>query len=455
MADQTRTFSGGPGIAFLPNPDPAALAEIAAAFANTDGGAIVIGMAEDGTLTQRSLNGQLDDLLRAAEGGLQPVLPLACERLLATGDIPVIRIQRSGQVHALADGRVVVRSHGTNRVLDGREICQLITARSSGDFEAEVVPRASLKDLDPALIAEYAALCAQRPGLPVPDSEEQLLIDSGALMPGGGVTVAGLLLFGLKPQRWLPGSGAHFVRYLGKRAPAEDSPHSAAAEQVIGGSLVRVIDGLWEIIHRQMKTAVISGDPNEEQYPAFAVREALVNAVCHRDYRLRGQPIEVRMFADRLEITSPGGLPGYLTRSHLLDGQFSRNPRLARALHRWGYILEPGTGLRHMVQVMEESGRRAPQFETRPYKVSVKLYHARVTPSAVPTLPPEIDPTLTACQQLALDYARLHGSLTLRELAAICGGAAPSAVQADMADLAARGLLRKIGSRTKAYYIIP
>ncbi len=90
--------------------------------------------------------------------------------------------------------------------------------------------------------------------------------------------------------------------------------------------------------------AVVRGLKREEQwvYPPTAIREALVNAVAHRDYRLRGRGIEVRLFSDRLEISSPGGLPGFITLDNIVDEHFSRNPRIVSGLFQWGYIEELG-----------------------------------------------------------------------------------------------------------------
>jgi hypothetical protein len=90
--------------------------------------------------------------------------------------------------------------------------------------------------------------------------------------------------------------------------------------------------------------ATVNGLEREEllEYPRFAVREALVNAVAHRDYRISGRRIEIRMYADRLEIISPGGLPGYMTLDNLVEEHFSRNPRLVNGLFQWGFIEERG-----------------------------------------------------------------------------------------------------------------
>jgi len=86
------------------------------------------------------------------------------------------------------------------------------------------------------------------------------------------------------------------------------------------------------------------------------VREALINAVAHRDYRLSGRRIEVRMFDDRLEVYSPGGLAGYITIDNIVEEHFSRNPRLVHGLFQWGYIEELGLGVDKMIDDMLAAG---------------------------------------------------------------------------------------------------
>lgn len=96
----------------------------------------------------------------------------------------------------------------------------------------------------------------------------------------------------------------------------------------IGGPLARVIETAWNVVREEMRVgAVVKGLEREEltEYPLFAVREALVNAVCHRDYRLKGRRIEDRMFSDRMEVISPGGLPGFITVDNLVEEHFAQS----------------------------------------------------------------------------------------------------------------------------------
>ncbi|NDJ77267.1 MAG: hypothetical protein GYB65_13515 [Chloroflexi bacterium] len=422
------TLTGGPGplLSFIVEPDPVAIAENAVALTNTDGGAIAL---------PTDLTAEWVDAAQRATAHCDPPLHLAP---VANGAHPLIHVPRGDRVHALADGRVLVRTISGNRVLNGDEIRALLSHRATGDFEAEVVPGAALEHLDLGLVQRFIEQRALRLDTPSPADERDLLVALSALTPAGGVTVVGILLFGKSPQRWLPQSFARFVRYLG------DSDHPlAAAEQTVDGPLPHLIDRLWDVVRGQMSGL---GQP---EYPAFTVREALVNAVCHRDYRLRQHHIDVGMFADRLEITSPGGLPGFLTVEHLVEGRLSRNPRLARALWEWGYIEQPGFGITRMIEVAAKHGLQHPlRFEAGAYHVTVRLYNGRSTGTGFPDQP------LTTCQQRILAHLNDHGSITLRELRTLCRGTRPDRLQRELDDLVARGRLRKIGGRGRAYYIV-
>jgi MoaA/NifB/PqqE/SkfB family radical SAM enzyme len=197
--------------------------------------------------------------------------------------------------------------------------------------------------------------------------------------------------------------------------------------------------------------AVVKGLEREEQmeYPQFAVREAIVNAICHRDYRLRGRRIEIRMYSDRLEILSPGGLPGFITVENIVDEHFSRNPRLVNGLFQWGYIEELGLGIDRMFEVMEQAGHLPPSFDARPYSFAVTLYNSRERQ----TVPDWVRNT-NFRQSRALQYIKDHGSITNREYRSLCQGVSAETLRLDLADMVERGILLKVGSKKGTYYIL-
>jgi ATP-dependent DNA helicase RecG len=454
MPDDPISLRSGPGclLAFLPYPDPDALAATAVALANTDGGTVVIGLDDAGAYTGPPDSAEVERALRRAEYGCTPAIAFSRPEPLDTASGPAIavRVPRSTQVHALPDGQVLVRSAFGNRVLGGDEIRALLTQRANGDFDAEVVPGARISDLDPELLADFVVARARRLGR---HSSGIPLMEIGAVTPDYRVTVAGILLFGRDPQRWLPHSEVRFARFVGQRAPGKNGTFPAL-EQALGGAAVRLIEGLWGLIHEQMRSHTPADAPHEADYPTDAVREVLVNAICHRDYRLRGDSIVVRMFANRLEVASPGGLPGFMTTAeHLVTHRYCRNPLLSQSLWQWGYGEGSGQGLRHLFDRMSEVTHRPVEIDVQPYRVTVRLYNA--CENCEDPADSAIAGSLNERQRVALAYARDHGSLTIHEFRTLCGDVSPDVLQRDLADLVKRGHLRRIGSRANAYYILP
>ena len=441
------TLQAGPGPlqAFVPDPDPDAIAASAVALANTDGGVLIVGLDERGAATGLPDGPALDQALQQAAKRCTPPIVFAIRQTLITpaGPVLALAVPRGRKVHALHDGRVMVRAARGNRVLNGAEIRQLLSARSNGDFEAEPVPNATPGSLDPNLVADFLIHRRNRLGQSPVGGQDDLLIKMGAITPDYRVTVAGMLLFGRDPQHWLPASGARFVQFV--------AGNHIAFERAIGGTVTQIVERLWEQIREQMRSEAGSGEP--DQFAPFAVREALVNAVCHRDYRLRGEGITVAMYPDRLEITSPGGLPGFMTMERLIDGLFRRNPRLAWALFHWGYIQAPGQGIISLMASTDRYSHRPPEIEAGPYRVTVRLYSADVEASA--RQGDDGLGELNARQRRALAYVRQHGSITLRELRTLCSDSRPELLQRDLIELVERGRLRRIGTRTSAYYIMP
>ena len=429
-------------LATLSDLDPAALAATAVALANTDGGILLIHAGADDP-------GAVAAALRQAAERMTPAVAFSAPTAVMTRQGPAfrVRVPRGTGVHALEDGRVLARTTFGNRALSGEEIRALISDRAMGDFEAEVVPGARISDLDPALLAAFMQADAQRRGTRW-DGSDLPLVALGGLTPDFGVTVAGMLLFGRDPARWLPASGVLFARYVGRRTDESQR----AFGRPITGPLTYVIDRLWADLRAQMRSQPDAVSPENLEYPASVVREVLVNAVLHRDYRLRSDPIRVAMFADRLEITSPGGLPAYMSTATLLEGRYSRNPRLSHVLARWGYAAGRGGGVLRVIEGMDRRGCRPPEFESGPYRVTVRLYNA-VDDCADENTPDQ--EALNDRQRAVLAYVAQRGSVTVHEFRALYPALAPDALERDLAVLSESGHLRKIGARTGAYYILP
>ena len=443
----------GQVLALMPDADPDLLAECLVAFANSDGGTIVIGVDETGHMLFPAYADEVESALRVSVQMCRPIVEARWhEAASEDGMVFAILVSRSPELHSLADGRVLVRAGAENRPLTGDEIRQLAATKSSGDFEMELAPGAQRADFDEEIIDEYLGHWQERRRREWTRSLDELLVQIGALDASGKPTVTGVLLFARNPQVFFPQSGLTFVKFLGRLPRGEAGQRGYGRREEIGGPLARIIQRTWEIVGEEMRTgAVVTGLERQErtEYPVSAVREALVNAVAHRDYRLGGRRIEVRMFTDRMEITSPGGLPGFITVDNIVEEHFSRNPRVVAGLYHWGYIEELGLGVDLMIDEMVRAGHPPPKFKDTPYSFTVTLYNVR---ERVPA--PAWAKTMNERQAQALNYLQERMRITNREYQQLCPNVSPETLRLDLVDLVERGVLLKIGDKKGTYYIL-
>ncbi|MFO7663750.1 MAG: ATP-binding protein [Chloroflexota bacterium] len=442
----------GPRHVYLPDTSVVPLAESLVALANSDGGLIVLGVDPDGGSSVEVWEEEAELALRAAARLCRPPVPSQWQSVeLPAGRFIGISVPRSLELHSLADGRVLVRRGNANRPLSGDEIRMLAAGRPTSDFEIEAVPGGKPDDLDTETLREYLAKREERSGGRAP-SVSQLLAEIGATDRNGNPTLVGLLLFGRKPQAFLPQSGVVFVKFPGTEPRGDDGGIGYGRRDELSGPVARIIERAWAIVFDEMRIgATVSGLEREEllEYPRFAVREALVNAVAHRDYRISGRRIEIRMYSDRLEIISPGGLPGYMTLDNLIDEHFSRNPRLVNGLFQWGYIEELGLGIDQMIEEMLQAGHPPPEFKATPHSFTVVLSNKRER-----SVTPKWTRSMNERQTRAVQFVRESGSITNREYRQLCSDVSPETLRLDLVDLVERGVLLKIGSKKGTYYIL-
>jgi ATP-dependent DNA helicase RecG len=453
MWTELRERRPGQMLALMPEPEVDELAETLVAFANSDGGTILIGVGETGRLTGQAYEDEVEVALQAAVRECRPPVDARWHQAAATEGLAfAIVVVRSPELHSLADGRVLVRAGSENRPLSGDQIRQLAATKSTGDFEQDIAPGARREDFDDEVIAEFVAKWEERQHREWTRSVDDLLLDVGAVDAHGRPTVAGVLLFARNPQAFLPQSGLTFVKFVGTLPRGEAGQPGYGRREEIGGPLARIIQRTWEVVGEEMRVgAVVTGLERKErtEYPVAAVREALVNAIAHRDYRLGGRRIEVRMFADRMEITSPGGLPGFITVDNIVEEHFSRNPRLVSGLYQWGYIEELGLGVDLMIEEMVRAGHPLPGFKDTPYAFTVTLYNVR---ERAPL--PAWTRTMNERQARALAYVQQHSRITNREYRTLCPDVSAETLRLDLVDLVERGILLKVGAKKGTYYIL-
>jgi len=452
---RNKITGSGQLVAMLPEANVAALAETMVAFTNADGGTLYVGVSEDGAPTGGLYPEEFSEVVQQAELRCRPPILVNWEQMETGGAFVFVgRVQRSAELHTLQDGRVLVRAGAENRPLTGEQLQQLAASRSSGEYEAESVPGATRDDFGEATLREFVEAWEKRQGRPLTRPLDDLLVEMGWLLPNGLPTVAGILLFGTNPQTFIPRSGLTFVRFDGTHVRKENGEAGYGRRVEFKGALSQIITRTWDILQEEIRIgAVVRGLERKErwQYPPTAIREALVNAVAHRDYRVRGRAIEVRMFVDRLEISSPGALPGFITIDNIVDEHFSRNPRIVNGLFQWGYIEELGLGVDLMIQEMVNAGHPPPEFRATDFSFTVVFKNIQ---ERHPTIPVNTDLTMNERQAKALAYLQQNGRITNREYQKLCPNVSPETLRLDLSDMVERGILLKVGQKRGTYYIL-
>ena len=357
---------------------------------------------------------------------------------------------------------------------------------TGGPVESAPIPGATFADLDPGKVAAYLATLEEESDDRTDgnDSPETRLADLGLVrpaLPGAEAvpTTAAILLFGRQPGRFLPQASVKLAHFRGTEV---DGPIVDRKE--VFGTLDKIIEDTARFVSNNMRIpARIEGLYREDMpdYPLVAVREAITNALAHRDYSISGQKVTVRVFDDRLEVESPGGLAGPVTLENLGQKRYSRNPLLARLMYELRLVEEMGTGIRRMRRALAEIGSPPPRFETdissftavipaRPLLEPARSEEARPqtairnVPDA-PTIFFEISQGdraeyfgllqagLNERQARGLFYARERGRITNRDYRLVNPDITDETARLDLLALVDKGYLLRIGDKKGASYL--
>lgn len=327
----------------------------------------------------------------------------------------------------------------------------------NANIDARPCPGATLADLDPERIAAYRMeLERRRPASPLLRATDgELLFGTGSVTAADAPqpTLTGVLFFGRDPQRFYPSFTITFLHFAGTTAGPAGPEHPLYLDnREFTGTLPAMIDAAREaILSKTTRQAVVDGYRREDllEYPEFATREAVVNAVAHRDYMLEGSFVQVRLFSDRLEVQSPGGLGGHVTVDNIAYEQYTRNPHIVRLLEDYGYVEHRGLGVDLMIQAMAQAGRQPPVFENRGTSFWVTLQGRR----PVRRQPDLARLGLNDRQMRAMTYLLTHGRITNREYQELFGVAERTALY-DLQRLVEAGLTLPVSSGRGRYYIL-
>ncbi len=336
---------------------PEGVAKEITAFANYQGGTLLIGVENDGKITGISKPNIEEWLANIIRHNIIPALNLQSTLIkIQDKTVFVVTIPKGiDKPYQTIDGKYWIRVGSTSRTATKEELSRLFQQAGLVHFDISPVVNTNVKDLDLSNIGTYYQIYYNIPFTALESVEQENILQNADILTeyeGKFVTtVGGLLLFGKEPQRRLPQAAITFAVFKGTEITAD-----LINKKEISGTLPEIIDKTVGLIQLFLPVSShIEGNKRQENIliPLKVIREAIVNAVAHRDYSLSSRKITVYLFQNRLEITSPGQLPNSLTLNKIRYGNSApRNIFLVKYLDNLRYFDGLGRGIPMIIQEM-------------------------------------------------------------------------------------------------------
>lgn len=368
---------------------PEQFAKEIVAFANLEGGRILVGVEDDGTLTGIQRPDTQEWVLNVFRDKVFPmIIPYYEEILIEEGlRVGVVTIPRgiSKPYVVRNNGReeIYIRMGNRSEIASREQQARLFSLGGILHVEVLPVPGTTLKSLDLVRFEYYLSHVIHDVSLPSKDQEWIDRLTGLGLMAEDGwgsivCTIAGLVCFGKNPSKYLPQAGLRVMAFSGDKKEYKalldtklDGPLVGRWEDISGQKNL-VDDGLLEKFSNTIRPFITEESNNidlhmrkstQMKYPWEAIRETVINALVHRDWT-QSVDIEIALYSDRMEITSPGKLPNSMTIEKMLAGQRTpRNPLIVEIMRDYGYVDARGMGVRtKVVPLMKQMNNKEPQY---------------------------------------------------------------------------------------------
>lgn len=438
-------------------PLQATISKVICSFANTLGGTLIIGVTDDGEITGLDKN-ELDFLQRRISEAHKAISPIPLlsifTHLVENKIILSVQIKKAhDQIYHTFQGAIYVRVGSTTQRLDGATQLDYLRQKQILSFDETFNDEATMEDIDPDKIRAYLHHRGREDFLETHSMEIFLVTNKLADRVPAGLRLKNpaLLLFGRDPIFFYPQIEVKLVQFAGNE-PVEIIDYRLVQEDVI-----RAIAESINFIKQKLSKRVSIGDDGRREeyyeYPLSVTRESIINAFTHRDYFSKNS-IQINLFANKLEIISPGSLPSELTRELFGTVSVQRNPLTYRFLRDLGYVEGLGTGVPRIKSEMHKAGLPEPEFEFTENFVRVTLYNKNMSDSPEESITgKERLNRLNERQLRALEYLEQNDKLKAKEYSELNEVSYATAVNEinSMIDL---GFIEKVGAYRGAYYII-
>lgn len=341
-------------------------------FANAQGGKLIIGKSDNArTIGVENSKKLLEDI----PNKIQSHLGIICDvNLIEESSHEIIEIVVKPYDNAISyQGKYHYRSGSTKQELKGKALNDFLLKKSGRTWDEVVENRATLDDIEPKAIEAFikAAVISKR--MPFIESETiiEVILDNLLLRENGLLKRSAIVLFGKDPCKFYINA---FVK-IGRFGKADDD---LIFQEVVEGNAFQIADKTLEILDKKFLISTISYDGlhrvEKWEYPYKAVREAIINAIVHRDYF--GAPVQISVYDDKIMIWNEGKLPEGISIEDLKKKHISRpyNPTIASVFFKGGLIESWGRGTINIISECLKAGLPEPAFESVFGGISVKLF---------------------------------------------------------------------------------
>jgi ATP-dependent DNA helicase RecG len=427
------------------------IVEAVSGMANAKGGHIIIGVAKSGRII--GLEAGKDTIERLSNkivNNTDPnIYPEICTERAEGRNVITIGVDEFPDKPVLAFGRPFKRVGKSTVKISKDEYERMLTEKRKTYFDSLICEGANLEDIEWGFVTEffipkYEALAETKLR---GDAEE--LLEALGCVKESKPTNAGILLFGKNPQKFFTNAFIALARYKGKDVGTERLDYKE-----FNGNLFQQIDNCDKYVkeHTAMMSRLHPMKVEREdipEYPLFAIRELIVNAVVHRDYSEQRTKIITKMLDNHMEFYNPGGLPKEITPSNITRKQFSRNPAIAKVLAKVRYIEELGEGWDKIIKEHREHPLKPemPKIDADKYSMTVTVF------STKEKFEEEKKAELNERQKKAIEFLRENGKISRKQYVALCGCSERTALD-DLIDLVKKGLTERKGAGKGTYYEI-
>ena len=336
----------------------------AGAFANTKGGTIFIGITDRGNVVGTLIGTEsLREWANTISQSTEPCLIPEIEEISREGKpVVAIHIKENPLKPVSVRGRCYRRVGSSNRVMQPHEIAEMHLQSIGSSWDLLPAPKTTLVDLDLTKVADYIKKANETGRRNItPGESPQTVLEKIGLVQDNKPTWAAILLFGKDPQRFLSQATMHCGLF-------DSDEISVMDDRMVMGTIIEQVNDAMEFIRKNIRVAfVMTGEPERKQvwdYPVEALREAVINAICHRDYTI-SSAVEIRILRDSLKVWSPGRLASGITLPELFTSHASvlRNKGIAQVLYDIGWIERWGSGIQKIRSASAEAGLPEPVFQ--------------------------------------------------------------------------------------------